>query len=581
MNNDEMSPIPGEWPRWLYGYAALIALFHLWANTFGTLPTLWLNSLHLGLLGSLLCWSIGSQTTYAPATRYTYHFLGAMILCGGFYPLFAEEALRARGEIMIAPDILFAAVTVLITLILCRRTTGWTIPILVLIAIAYITFLGRYADGVFHFRGLGWERVLYRYYFTGEGLFGMVGTISSSFVFMFILFSAFLLKSGGGEFIMRLARILTWRLPGGGAYVAILSSGLLGSITGSAVANAVSTGAITIPMMKREGFKPEFAAAVEAAASTGAQIVPPIMGAGAFLMAQFTAIPYATIVVVSIIPAILYYLSLAIFIFLEVRKMDLEVKNHEKPEKLITVLREGIHFTVPILFLLWLLISGYSPTFAAGGGILSVILTSWLTRHHRMGLKDILDALVIGTRNSTSVALLLVCSGLIIGSLNMTGTGVAISQMIINWSGGYLWAALLLVALASLILGLGLPVTASYVMLAPVAVPVMLDMGVGLLAAHLIIFWLSQDSNVTPPVSLTAFATAGMAGASPLWTSLHAWRIAKALYLVPILFAYTPLVEGNWGTRILIAILTLLGIFLLYALPGYLWRKTRKHIVPA
>jgi len=194
-----------KWPRWLCLYAGAIALFHLWANTLGTLPSLWLNSLHLGLLGSLLFGVAAARSESSPGARAVNALLALFTLAGGLYPIFGEDALRARGEIMIAPDRIAALITVVLALVLCRRTSGWTMPILVLVAVSYITVFGRYLDGVFHFRGLGLERILYRFYFTGEGLFGMVATISSSFVFMFILFSAFLLKSGGGEFIIRLA----------------------------------------------------------------------------------------------------------------------------------------------------------------------------------------------------------------------------------------------------------------------------------------------------------------------------------------------------------------------------------------
>lgn len=557
--NSEDSDTSAPWPIGLCLYAAAIALFHLWANTIGTLPSLWMNSLHLGLLASLLCWTSAWQAS-TQWLRGLHAVTGVLALAGGIYLIFAEEALRARGEIMIGTDIFFAAVTVIITLILCRRNSGWTIPVMVIIATCYILFLGRFMDGVFHFRGLGWERVVYRFYFTGEGLFGMVGSISATFVFMFILFSAFLLKSGGGECIIRIARILTYRLPGGAAYVAILSSGMLGSVTGSAVANTVSTGSISIPMMKQAGFRREFAAGIEAAASTGGQLMPPVMGAGAFLMAQFTGLPYATIVAVSVLPAVMYFLSLAFFIFLEVNKQGIGTAATEPPEKLATVLREGIHFPIPIIVLIALLIAGFSPTYAAGAGIVSVVLSSWITRRYRMGVRVIFESLVLGTRNAAPIALLLLCTGLIIGALNMTGTGVAISQLIISGSGGYLLVAMILIALASLLLGMGLPVTAAYVMLATVAVPVLQDLGVSLLTAHLIIFWLSQDSNVTPPVSLAAFAAAGIAGASPMHSGFQAWRLAKALYLIPLLFAYTPLIDGSWPMRLLIALVATLAL---------------------
>jgi TRAP transporter 4TM/12TM fusion protein len=559
------APAPGDWPRWLSVYAGAIAIFHLWANTLGTLPTLWLNSLHLGLLGSLLSAAAATRRRLSPAARTWHVVLGGLVLAGGVYPILAEEALRARGEVMSAPDRIAAAVTVVVALILCRRVSGWTMPALVLLAASYIVFFGRYLDGILHFRGLGWERVLYRYYFTGEGLFGMVATISATFVFMFILFSAFLLKSGAGELIIRLARIVTGRLAGGAGYVAIVASGLTGTITGSAVANTVSTGSITIPLMKRTGFSPAFAAGLEAAASTGGQFMPPVMGAGAFLMAQFTGLSYGTIIAAAFLPAVLYFLSLAFYVFFEARRQGLKPIQEERPERLGAVCREGLHFFIPLAVLIGLLVAGFSPTFAAGSGIVAVVAASWLTRRQRMRWRDIAEALVLGTRNALPTGLLLLCTGLVVGSLNMTGTGVGFSQMVISWSGGHLLPALVLIALASLVLGLGLPVTAAYVMLATVAVPVMQEMGVGLLAAHMIIFWLSQDSNVTPPVCLAAFAAAGIADAAPLPAAMHAWRTAKALYVIPLLFAYTPFIAGSWSERLGVGLMGAAGLLALTA----------------
>ncbi len=554
--------VPPGWPRWLSAYAGLIALFHVWFNTLGSLPSLWFNSFHLGLLGSLVCWAAaveaGKRHRLTPAV---YLFLGILILLGGIYLPLAEEALRERGETMILPDRIAAATTVILALILCRRTSGWIIPVLVLLAVAYITFFGRYIDGVFHFRGLTLERVLYRFYFTGEGLFGTVGTISATFVFMFILFSAFLLKSGAGDFIIRLARLLTRRLPGGAGYVAIVSSGLTGMITGSAVANTVSTGSITIPMMKRAGFRPAFAAGIETAASTGGQLMPPVMGAGAFLMAQYTGLPYTQIIAAAFLPALLYFLSLAFFVCFEARKTGLTASdNGEPPDRLGPLCREGLHFFAPITVLIGLLVSGFSPTYAAGGGIAAVIAASWCTRKHRMGPAAVGGALALGTRNAAPIAMLLLCTGLVIGALNMTGTGVAFSQLVISWSGGYLIAALGWIAVASLILGMGLPVTAAYVMLAVVAVPALQELGVALLAAHLIIFWLSQDSNVTPPVCLAAFAAAGIAETRPMKAGFQAWKMAKALYIIPLLFAFTPLIDGDWGQRLWVAVFAALGL---------------------
>jgi TRAP transporter 4TM/12TM fusion protein len=549
--------MPQGWSRALTVYAAAIAIFHIWFNTMGALPTLWQNGLHFGLLGSLV--ALGWTARASGRTRGAYLMLAAAALGSGGYLLVAEEALHARGEMMVVSDRLMAVLAVCSALLLCLRTSGWVIPCLVLLGAGYVTVFGRYLDGVLHFRGLGLERVLYRFYFTGEGLFGMIATISATYVFMFVLFSAFLLKSGGGDFIIRVAQMAMGRVRGGAAYVAIVSSALTGTITGSAVANTVSTGSITIPLMKRAGFRPAFAAGVETAASTGGQLMPPVMGAGAFIMAQYTGLPYTTIIAAALLPAILYFASLGLHVFFETRRTDLH-EPERTSETMSAVLVEGLPFLIPVVVLLGLLIAGFSPAYAAGGGIVAVAAGSWLTRTHRMGLAEVVEALALGSRNAAATALLLVASGLVIGTLNMTGLGVGFSQLVLSWSGGQLWAALVLTALASLVLGMGLPVTAAYVMLAAVAVPALQELGVALLAAHLIIFWFSQDSNVTPPVCLAAFAAAGIAGTKPMATGLEAWKLAKGLYIVPLLFAYTAIIDGGWSERLLVTVFATFGL---------------------
>jgi TRAP transporter 4TM/12TM fusion protein len=552
-----------KWPAWLTAYAVGVAAFHLWANTLGTLPSLWQNSLHFALVGSLAGFAAAAEQR--SLFRIGYNITALAALAGGVYLLLAEEPLHSRGEIMILSDRLMALVAVITALVLCRKTTGWTIPILVVVAVAYVTFFGRYLEGILHFRGLSIERVLYRFYFTGEGLFGMIATISATYVFMFILFSAFLLKSGAADFIIRLARVTTARVRGGAGYVAIVSSALTGTVTGSAVANTVSTGSITIPLMKRAGFRPAFAAGMETAASTGGQLMPPVMGAGAFIMAQYTGLPYTQVIAAAFLPALMYFGSLGLYVYFEARKSRLAVAAQEEPEKLAAVLRDGIHFLAPIAVLLGLLISGFSPAYAAGGGILAIVGASWLTRSHRMRLSEIVQALALGSRNAAPTALLLVCTGLVIGTLNMTGTSVAFSQLVLSWSGGYLIAALALAAAASLVLGMGLPVTAAYVMVATVGVPALQELGVAVLAAHMIIFWFSQDSNVTPPVCLAAFAAAGIAACKPMTAGLSAWRMAKALYVIPLLFAYTELIDGSWTERLRISAFAFVGLTALTA----------------
>ena len=552
---------------------------------------------------------------------------GTAILTSAYLILF-EDALYARETEYILSDYVFSMIAIGLAIEFTRRTTGWFMPVLIILSLSYILFLGRYISGVFSFPGLSLETVLYRSFFTSEGMFGLTAQISSTFVFMFIIFGSFLLKSGAGDFIVQVAQCLTRRITGGAGLVSVIGSGLMGSISGSAVANTVSIGVITIPMMKRSGFSARFAAGVEAAASTGGALMPPVMGAGAFVLASYTQIPYLTVIAASALPALLYFLTVSYFVRIEAKRLGMTPVVEENAEKVSDVLKEGWHFIIPLTVLVGFLIAGRTPTSSAAFAIISVIAASWLSTKP-MRLTDIFDAVVGGVKTMVSTALLLVAVGIIINVVTTTGIGNAFSLMIVEWAQGNLFVTLILVALASLVLGMGLPVTASYIVLATLSAPLIFDLisqsqllsalqtqdipsnvaaTIGLfggdpvvalqemplemkqlirqemidpemltgmlLSAHLIIFWLSQDSNVTPPVCLASFAAAGIAGTKPMATGLTSWKVAKGLYLVPVLFAYSPLISGSWSERIEVFLWSSMG---LYALAGILqWHLERK-----
>jgi len=544
-------------------FAAGVALFHIWANTFGNLNDLWRNALHLGLLGFLGYFSYSRSKKKSPtkASCRMDIFFGGLLLASSVYLILFEDALHKRNEVPVLADLLFAGIVIILALELTRRTSGIVIPILAIILLAYVLWWGQFVGGVFGLRNMSLSRVLYRMYFTDEGLFGMIATISSTYVFMFILFAAFLLKSGAGDFIIRISRSMTRRITGGPGLVAVVASGFMGTISGSAVANTVSTGSITIPVMKKAGFSPKFAAAIETASSTGGQLMPPIMGAGAFIMAQWTQIPFVVIIGAALLPALLYFASVIFAVILEVKKQGIQPPDVEDIEPVGRILREGALFLFPISVLITLLIVGFTPTYVAGISILAVIFSSWLKKENRMGLRNILEALATGTKNMMATGVLLVTVGIIVGTINMTGVSISFSQLVVQWSGSSILLALLLITIASLLLGMGLPVTAAYVMIAILTVPALTEMGVGLLAAHMIVFWLSQDSNVTPPVCLAAFAASSIAGSRPMATGFASWKLAKGLYILPVLFAYTGLISGTWGERFIVFGFALFGLF--------------------
>ncbi len=560
--------------RWLIWIAAGVAVFHIWANTFGDLSDLWRNALHLGLLGFLgfiLYPGVKRKPPHKVLAIVSFVFALTLLSTSVYLVLF-EDALHNRNEVPVLADLIFAGIAVVLAIELARRTSGYVIPVLALVFLSYVLWWGRHVEGIFSFRGMNLSRVLYRMFFTDEGLFGMIATISSTYVFMFILFAAFLLKSGGGDFIIKLSRSLTRKIAGGPGIVAVLASGLMGTISGSAVANTVSTGSITIPMMKKAGFSSRFAAAVETASSTGGQLMPPIMGAGAFIMAQWTQIPYATIIGVALLPAILYFASVGFYVILEARRKGIQKTQAPEPESSAKILKEGIPFMIPILLLVIMLAAGFTPTYTAGFAILAVVVSSWLSKNNRMSLKDIVNALATGTINMIPTGILLITAGIIIGTINMTGISITFSHLIVEWSGANLLLALLLITGASLLLGMGLPVTAAYIMIAILTVPALTSMGVSLLAAHMIIFWLSQDSNVTPPVCLAAFAASSISGSRPMATGFTSWKLAKGLYIMPLLFAYTGLISGSWTDRIVISSFALVGLFAFtVAFTGYIF----------
>ncbi len=537
--------IEGNTAKLLYATGIICSLFHLWVNTIGILPEIQRNAVHYSFMLFIGFLQYPLLKRHARATLPIDYFLAILSFATGLYLVFFEDALHMRNEVPIMADLIAAGLAIVLLMEITRRTTGLLIPCLAAIFLFYGLGGGQYLDGLWHFPGVTIQRMLYRMYFAPDGIFGTIATISSTFVFLFVLFASFLIKSGAGEFIIKLAMASMGRTIGGPAKMAVFASGFMGSVSGSAVANTVGTGSITIPMMKKTGFPSKFAGGVEAAASTGGQLMPPIMGAGAFIMSQWTQIPYLTIVGVAFIPAIMYFVSVAFFVHLRAKKLGIKPIPKEDIPQMGEVLKEGWNFFIPIGALMGLLMYGFTPTFAACGGIGAIVVSSWLNPKTRMSGKDILDALAAGGRNMVTTGVILLCSGIVVGVVLMVGMGIKFSMLITMIAGNSLMLTIVMVAVASLALGMGLPVTASYIVLAVLAAPAMQMLGTSLIAAHMLIFWYSQDANVTPPVCLAAYSASGISGSKPLETGVESWKIAKGLYIIPILFCYTPILfEG-------------------------------------
>lgn len=554
--------LSGIHPRILYWVGVVMALFHLWVNTIGIMPEIQRNALHFAFILFMGFILYPFSARLARKTLAVDYGLAILAVVTGVYLVLFEDALHARNEVPTQVDLVFAAIAIVLMVEITRRTAGYIIPTLAVAFLGYALWFGRYMEGLWNFPGVTVMRMLYRMYFAPDGIFGTIATISSTFVFLFVLFAAFLLKSGAGDFIIKLSVAVMGRMIGGPAKMAVFASGLMGSISGSAVANTVGTGSITIPLMKKVGFRSKFAGGVEAAASTGGQLMPPIMGAGAFIMSQWTQIPYLKIVGVAILPAFLYFISVAFFVHLRAKREGLKTLEKDEIPALWGVIKEGWHFFIPIGVLMGLLIMGRTPTFAACAGIGAIVASSWLNKKTRMSGRDILDAMAAGAKNMVSTGVILLCSGIVIGVVLMVGAGIKFSIMISTISGGSLFVTIVLVALASLILGMGLPVTASYIVLAVLAAPSMEMLGTSLIAAHMLIFWYSQDANVTPPVCLAAYSAAGISGSKPLETGFESWKLAKGLYLIPLLFVYTPILfEGPLWQVVETAITAAAGLF--------------------
>ncbi|CCQ73180.1 TRAP transporter fused permease subunit [Magnetospira sp. QH-2] len=447
-----------------------ISLLHIWFNVVTLLPNLWQNSLHFAGFALMAVILYPVKRDGGKPWRTFDGLVGIVAAFSAIYMVWMEDAIYDRGVRLALPEWILGTILILIAIELTRRTTGWIIPILILLALSYVGWWGGIIDGVFKFAGLSSETILFRSVYGDDALFGNIARISSTYVFMFILFGAFLLRSGAGEFVIDMARAVAGKTVGGPGLVAVMASGLMGTISGSAVANTASTGVITIPLMKKAGFPGKFAAGVEASASTGGQLMPPIMGAGAFVMATYTQISYNTIVLVSILPAILYFATVAFFVRIEARRSH-ATQIESETVSLGQIMRQGgLSFVVPVSVLIGLLIYGFTPTYAAGLSILAVIAASWLGPN-RMGPMAVIEALALGARNMVMTAVLLCAVGLIVNVIATTGIGNTFSLMITQWAGDSLVIAIVLIALASLVLGMGLPVTAAYIVLGTLSAP--------------------------------------------------------------------------------------------------------------
>ena len=547
--------------------AVSLSLYQLYTAGITTMTALVQRSIHLGAILSLTfllkpAFARVQKDRLTPWFVIDWLLAAASVACTAYICINLTEIFDRQGDWLPA-DLWVSIIGCLLVLEACRRVIGNVMTGICITAILY-AYYGQYMPELIIHKGYSVERITTTLWLTTEGIFGLPIGVAATFVYVFVLFGAFLESTGGGQFFIDLAYALTGRFSGGPAKTSVVASGFMGSVSGSAVGNVVATGSFTIPMMKTVGYRPHVAGAIEAAASTGGQLMPPIMGAGAFLMAEFTNTSYLTIIKVALVPAIMYYVTLLCFVHFEARKEGLHGQPKDQLPRFWQVVKNGLHFIIPLAILIYVLVANYSPMMAGFVAVVSTVIASvaantlrWqlavrsadaqekgvpgLPRFAWSEVKSIVGALDKGARAAIMVSVACAAAGIIVGMVTLTGMGLKFSSLVLELSFGIKALAILLIGAASLVLGMGLPVTASYIVLATLAGPALLDMGVPLLVSHMIVFWYSQDANVTPPVSLASFAGAGVAGANPMRTAFTSWKLAKGLYIIPLVMAYRPL----------------------------------------
>ena len=465
-------------------------------------------------------------------------------------------------------DMVLAVLLVLLVLEGTRRVIGLALPITAVVFLVYALFIAQVEP----------ERLLDQLYLTTEGIFGPTLGVSATFVMIFVLFGSFMERTGTGQLFMDFALSLTGHTAGGPGKVSVISSSLFGTISGSAVANVMVDGPITIPLMKRTGFKPAFAAAVEAVASTGGQIMPPIMGAAAFVMAEFLQVSYLQVTIWALIPAILYYVACFAAVHFEAKRLGLMGVPRADLPRLGRVLAERGHLFIPVLVILILMYSGYSAPLCALAGTLACFPVAALRANSRQYViwQNVVEAMVDGCKNALSVAMACACAGIVIGIVSLTGLGIVFTQFVVALAQNSLLAALALTAIAGIVLGMGMPTTPAYIVMTSLLVPAIIKLGAPVPAAHMFAFYFAILSAITPPVALAVYAAAGLAKAD-LWASGWASvRIGAAGFLVPFAFVYQPaiLMIGSWGDTLLSTVSATLGVLVLAAgLHGYFLRR--------
>lgn len=556
--------------------------FHIWTTWRGNLPLLQHLSVVVAFAASLVfVWhpfhlskTTGIRPWWASTIDVLFWFAG---VGSSLYLALNFAAIQEKPGIYSTTDLVAAIVLVVVILEGCRRTLGWALPILAVLSIAFAYYGGNL--GPFSHRAFTTERIFSVLALSRQGMFTAPLAIVGTFLALYMLLAAAMQVSGTGQFFVDVSRALFGRRRGGTAKVATTSSAAFGMISGAGVANAATTGAITIPMMKQAGYAPQTAAAMEAVASIGGQLMPPVMGAAAFMIGSFIGTSYSSVVKAALLPAIAYYLALWFFIDIRSRKLGMRGEAVEDLPRFRTVVfRDGYHL-LPVVVLLWSLLgAGFSPARSGLYGFLAAIAVSWFRRSGRITPRRLVEVFVAGARMTIPLVMAVACVGIVIGVVSMSGIGIKLSGILIDAGGGSLFLLLLYTMLASLVLGTGLPTTPTYLFLAILVAPALGDAGISLMAAHLFIFYYGVLSDLTPPLAVAPFVAAGIAGADPWRTTFVVLRVGLAAWFLPFMFVYSPalLMEGTVLEIVLAMARATLGIFMLsVALERFLFRRLR------
>lgn len=569
--------------KYFVAIAIILSVYQIWSVMWGKLDPMNQMALHLALVLALTFILYGFSPRKKRSIPSVFDILCSVLAIGiGIYFTVNAERFATRIPVIEAIntlDIIVGLVLVSITIEAARRTIGLPIVVIVLIGFIY-TLFGHHLPGIWNHRELTIIDLLDELAFSFNGLWGSPIAVAASFVFMFLLFGTFLQQAGAGEFFFKLSTSIAGRSRGGAAKVAVLASAFFGSISGSPTANVVTTGSFTIPVSKKSGYSSKVAASIEAAASTGGSILPPIMGSSAFLMAAVTQLPYGQIVIAAIIPGILYYVSLLFMVHFEALRLHLPRPNKQDIPSLWKVVKEGWFYIIPLIVLVLFLFQGYSASRTGFFGIVSVIIVSWFRKETRMGLKKMIQAFVDGSKAAIPVTTACAAAGLIIAGIMSTGLGGKLTSIVLGLTEGLLFPSLILVMLICIILGMGMPVAAAYILTAMLAAPALIELGVEPIAAHLFIVYFSIFSAITPPVAVAAYAAAGIANANPNQVGVEAVKLGMVGFIVPFLFVLDPvlLMKGSIWEIVVSSVTAVVGVFALSA--GTIgWLRIRTNIV--